>query len=123
MTGFSRSVRLVHPDEYQRALRTRPRARSSHFFCHLVPSLDQLNATGYSRLGLIVPKRMAKQAVRRNATKRIIREAFRLNQHVLPEGDIVIRLKSPLPVVSLKQLKKLARAEVDKLFDALRREV
>lgn len=51
-----------------------------------------------ARLGLIVPKRLAKQAVLRNLIKRLAREAFRNVSGSLPPADLVLRLaKPPLP--------------------------
>ncbi len=43
------------------------------------------------RLGLVVGRRVAKTAVRRNRMKRLLREFFRLNKHRLPASqDILI---------------------------------
>ena len=48
------------------------------------------NGLDHPRLGLSVGKRVG-SAVRRNAVKRRIREAFRLLQHELPRGfDVVV---------------------------------
>lgn len=49
------------------------------------------NALDYARLGLVVSKKMARRAVDRNYMKRVLREKFRLNQHVLAGLDIVAR--------------------------------
>lgn len=48
-----------------------------------------------ARLGLIVPKRLAKRAVLRNLLKRLAREAFRHSQAGLPPMDFVLRLAKP----------------------------
>ncbi len=42
------------------------------------------------RLGLIISKRCAKNAVQRNRLKRLIRQSFRLNQEQLAKVDIVV---------------------------------
>lgn len=48
------------------------------------------NGLDWSRIGIRVGKRAARSAVRRNAIRRRIREAFRLSQAELPAGfDIV----------------------------------
>jgi len=52
------------------------------------------NGLGYTRLGLIVGKKVGK-AVVRNRIKRLIREAFRLSQHELPAGLDVICIPRP----------------------------
>lgn len=56
------------------------------------------NNLGYSRLGLIVAKKIARRAVVRNKVKRIIREAFRINQQDkgIKTMDWVVRLKRPV---------------------------
>lgn len=51
------------------------------------------NDAGWPRLGLIIPKRQVRLAVRRNTLKRWIREAFRHRQQCLPAADIVVRVQ------------------------------
>jgi ribonuclease P protein component len=50
------------------------------------------NAIARPRLALIVPKRLAPRAVARNRIRRLIREAFRLQQHRIAGHDCVVRL-------------------------------
>lgn len=50
-----------------------------------------------ARLGLVIGKRWAKRAVDRNAIKRILREAFRLESASLDRLDIVLRLRQAWP--------------------------
>lgn len=57
------------------------------------------NALGHHRLGLTVPRRVG-TAVRRNRIKRLLREAFRLQQHELPGAYdlvVVVRPHEPEP--------------------------
>lgn len=56
--------------------------------------LFRQNDLEYPRLGLIVPKKILARAVDRNRVKRVLREAFRLNQHDLGGLDVVIRVKA-----------------------------
>ncbi|MGH8699976.1 MAG: ribonuclease P protein component [Burkholderiales bacterium] len=54
------------------------------------------NPLGCPRLALVVPKRLAPRAVTRNRIRRLIREAFRLQQHRLGALDCVVRMmKAP----------------------------
>jgi len=50
------------------------------------------NSLAYPRLALVVPKRFASRAVTRNRIRRLIREAFRLEQPRLGGSDCVVRL-------------------------------
>lgn len=55
-----------------------------------------LEKQNLSRLGVVVPKRLVKQAFLRNAIKRQGREAFRLLSNELPPCDVVLRVHRPL---------------------------
>lgn len=50
------------------------------------------NALAIARVALVVPKRHLRRAVDRNRARRVIREAFRLNQAELAGLDVVVRL-------------------------------
>lgn len=50
------------------------------------------NSRVYPRLALVVPKRIAPRATARNRIRRVIREAFRLQQRRLGGNDCVVRL-------------------------------
>jgi ribonuclease P protein component len=79
--------------------------RAARFSLYRLPNL-----LGFPRLALVVPKRLAPRAVTRNRIRRLIREAFRLQQHRLGALDCVVRMvKAPgeAPV---------ARAEVEELL-------
>jgi len=52
------------------------------------------NGLGFSRLGLVIAKRLLSRAVDRNRAKRVLRESFRLTQHGLNGIDVVVRLKT-----------------------------
>ncbi|MCF8176340.1 MAG: ribonuclease P protein component [Burkholderiaceae bacterium] len=80
-----------------------------------------VNLGTQARLGLIVPKRLARAASLRNAIKRQGREAFRLAAHEIPPCDFVLRLKAPVKNVSARDgtLKKAWRAEMESLFRRL----
>ncbi len=50
------------------------------------------NSLGVPRLALVVPKRLAPRATTRNRIRRLMREAFRLQQQRLGGSDCVVRL-------------------------------
>ncbi len=68
------------------------------------------NSLAYSRLALVVPKRLAPKAVTRNRLRRLAREAFRLQQHRISASDCVVRL------VRASVDPPITRAEVEALF-------
>jgi ribonuclease P protein component len=75
------------------------------------------NELTYSRLGLVVPKKIYPKAVQRNKTKRIIREFFRRKGDDLSGMDIVIRLTSPYPPKEAS----LLFCELEKIFSEIKK--
>ena len=57
-----------------------------------------------ARLGVVVPKRLVKAAVRRNLIKRIGREQFRPLLPKLPARDLILRLACKTAKVDRKAL-------------------
>jgi len=76
---------------------------------------------GCARLGLIVPKRLARAASLRNAIKRQGREAFRLLAVEIPPCDLVLRLTRPIKNVRAgdNAQRKVWRAEIETLLRRL----
>lgn len=118
-------ARLHRPSEYAAALKGRRLARGAFFIVSAAtpalpagPDADPGAASqpGCARLGLVIAKRYAPRAVTRNALKRVIREAFRAQRLALPARDYVVRLQGKVALVSLTELKRAARAEVDAHF-------
>lgn len=80
------------------------------------------NAESGARLGLVIPKRLAKRAVLRNRLKRLIREAFRMSRPSLPAKDLVFHLARPLGNTSSdSELNAVWRREVESLLAGLKR--
>lgn len=88
--AFTLCYRIRRPREYQRLFDGNPVALSSR--CFRVLCLP--NSLPHPRLGVIVSKRCAKLAVRRNRIKRIVREYFRHHQAQLDNIDIVVIAKA-----------------------------
>ncbi len=73
--------------QYNAVYRQGKRIRGRHFSLIILG-----NDQGYNRLGISVHG--VKTAVRRNRFKRIVREFFRLNRDLLPQGvDIVFAIR------------------------------
>lgn len=117
-TDFPASARLHRPSEYASALKGKRIARGALFVVN-TPRQASVQ-TDSARLGLIIPKRFAHKAVTRNTIKRVIREAFRLQRPQLPHQDLVVRLHSKVPDLSLRQLRVLVRTEIDSLLQKVR---
>lgn len=82
---FGRKCRLQHRDEYAAVFKRKCSARDASLLVFASP-----NGLDVPRLGLSVGKKVG-GAVQRNAWKRRIREAFRLERHALPTGmDFVV---------------------------------
>ena len=73
------------------------------------------------RLGLMVPKRLARASSLRNAIKRQGREAFRLVAGEIPPFDLVLRLTRPIKGVAANDdgWKKVWRTEIENLLKRL----
>lgn len=74
-----------------------------------------------ARLGLVVPKRLARRAVTRNLVKRQARVAFGRHQPALPAGDWVLRLRAPIDAQCYRSaasdaLRAVLRDELAALF-------
>lgn len=112
---FGPAARLHRPSEFAAALKGRRIARGAL----LVVSTprEQPEADASARLGMIIAKRFAPHAVTRNTIKRVIRESFRQRRDDLPPRDFVFRLHGPVGSVTLTELKKQVRAEVETLLD------
>jgi ribonuclease P protein component len=110
---FRPEYRLHQPSEYSAVLASPLRVRSRHF------EIRYRAADGASpRLGLIVPKRLAKRAVVRNTVKRLSREAFRTVRERLACVDLVVRLSvrvDPGDRLGL-DIKRQWREELDQLM-------
>jgi len=71
--------------------------------------------------GFIAPKKVYKRAVDRNRTKRLLREAFRLNQNLLPES--VRDNKIGLHAVFIASGKNLSFSDIEKQMISIFNEI
>ena len=83
--AFTRAERLTRKAEFDRVCKEGRAYRAAEVSILALP-----NGTALSRLGLVVGRRMG-GAPTRNRMKRLIREGFRLNKHLLTVGhDLVV---------------------------------
>ncbi|QJD71858.1 ribonuclease P protein component [Marinobacterium sp. LSUCC0821] len=69
--------------------------------------LARKNKTEQPRIGFVLSKKNIRRAVNRNRIRRIIRESFRLNQHQLPQVDIVILARKGIDQLENPDVHKL----------------
>ncbi|WP_336334233.1 ribonuclease P protein component [Pseudomonas putida] len=97
---FSREKRLLTPRHFK-AVFDSPTGK--------VPGKNLLilareNGLDHPRLGLVIGKKSVKLAVQRNRLKRLMRDSFRLHQHMLAGLDIVIVARKGLGEVENPEL-------------------
>ena len=98
--GFSKQSRLLSSTDFRHVL-SNPDKKL--FFDCFVLFLKR-NSGSISRLGIAVPKRKIRLAVRRNRIKRISRESFRLHQSLPGYLDIVIIANQKADLAGNKEL-------------------
>ena len=87
---YLKRQRLTKADEFSSVFSLRHVIHGRYLQIFIRP-----NGLGRARLGVVVAKRMARQAVRRNYMKRVIREYFRLHAAEVGGVDMVVRVKQP----------------------------
>lgn len=137
--GLPRSRKITQADAYASALRMRVCARTDDFALHFMahransagdvspsstvaspvapPSVQTLLTVNHAQLGLVISKRFAKHAVRRNLVKRLTRESFRLRAAQLPAGLWIVRLQKNINGITLDPAQKKRWADqLDELW-------
>lgn len=117
--SFRSAQRLHRPEEFSAVMAAKRVVRGEIFDLHYCLAGTDESA----RLGLIVPKSLARPASLRNAIKRQGREAFRLVAAEIVPCHLVLRLRSVLKNVNARDdaQRKAWRTELDKLLRRLPR--
>lgn len=109
---FPRSHRLRRRREFLQVQRDGARVHTAHF---VVVVLRRPEGGALRRLGITVTKKVS-GSVGRNRVKRVVREVFRQNRDLFPEGcDVVVIAKSGAPALGYRE----ALAELTKVRRAL----
>lgn len=89
---FTKQERLTKKREFETVFQEGTVVKNGKLVLYTMP-----NSLGVSRLGLVVSKKVG-NAVRRNRVKRLLREVYRLNKHLLKSSvDIVAIPRHSLP--------------------------
>lgn len=110
---FPRAARLTKPSHFAAVFAGRQKL-CGRFFCVYWVG----NRVGEARLGLVVPKRVARQAVARNLLKRLIREAFRCWPGRHWSIDLVVRVADPAAQTATRREVRAALSELLARLDA-----
>ena len=107
---FPRELRLLTPEDFQNVFQHAVRLSSPHLT--LVVTKNSLT---YPRIGFAIAKKQIKRAHERNRIKRIVRNEFRLKQHMLPAVDVVVMARTSIVELSNAEI----RIMLDKLWARL----
>ena len=125
---------LLHRADFQAVMAAEVVSRTAHFVLHRRRVEPSLTASvtpdegprakvlpAVSRVGAVLPKRLARRAVTRNALKRQIYNVMTVFESRLPVGDHVVRLRAPFDralfvSATSAQLKRVARLELEQLL-------
>lgn len=116
-TRFRPEYRLHQASEFAAVFQHRRVLRGILFDLHWRP-----NGLETARLGLVVPKRLARRAVQRNLIKRLSRELFRRRRSSLPALDLVFKLARKPGAKSVKDTKDSVAVAENKTRSDVRRE-
>jgi ribonuclease P protein component len=98
--AFKKNERLRRRIEFSALFKSGKRIHSEYLTVIL-----STNTSDVRRLGLVVGKKVRKEAVRRNRMKRLLREFFRLNKHRLSASqDILIVARKDFSFMKYRDL-------------------
>jgi len=107
---FTKKNRLNRPIEFQQVFRSSCRSIDDSLLV-----IARENGLGYARLGLAISRRQVRAAAARNKLKRIVRESFRKNQHLLSGLDVVVTARGQLALINSKLLNNALPRHWEKL--------
>ncbi|AKC60198.1 ribonuclease P protein component [Blochmannia endosymbiont of Camponotus (Colobopsis) obliquus] len=82
---FSKNLRLLNSHDFISVFKKPFKIKTPNIII-----FSRKNELQHPRIGLIIAKKNVKKAYKRNYIKRLIREKFRIYQHILPNMDFII---------------------------------
>ena len=116
--GKNSVVKITLKSDFDAVMSAGVYVSTSHFALHVQRPVAQ------NRIGAVVPKRWAKQAVTRNAIKRQIYGLALVQDAQTPAADLVVRLRKTFQRTQFvsatsQALKRAVRSELVELFEKL----
>lgn len=112
LTKFTKQQRLLKHADFQAVFNERHKVAHGIFLAFF-----KSNQVDSAKLGIIVPKRIVKTAVKRNTIKRLIRESFRHHVSLLKGLDIIILVRAECSSLT----KPMLRQQIDQLWLLLKK--
>lgn len=109
--SFPRKHRLINKEDFKSIFDKAKKVNQRY-----LTLLHKPNQTEHARLGLVVGKRVANSAVKRNRIKRVIRESFRHYQTNLTGIDIIVIARQQCDKLTKQKL----REGIDQLWEKLK---
>lgn len=101
--SYPRQLRLLTGGDFKQVFsRASIKVSDKHLLILACP-----NTLDHPRIGFVFSKKNIRLAVNRNRVRRIIRESYRLNQHSLPNVDIVILARKGLGDLENEEIQSL----------------
>ncbi|MBQ0755623.1 MAG: ribonuclease P protein component [Amphritea sp.] len=101
--SYPRQLRLLTGGDFKQVFsRASIKVSEKHLLILACP-----NELDHPRIGFVFSKKNIRFAVHRNRVRRIIRESYRLNQHSLPNVDIVILSRKGLGDLDNEEIQSL----------------
>ncbi|MDP7536257.1 MAG: ribonuclease P protein component [Methylococcales bacterium] len=107
---FPARLRLNKPIQFKSVFDLPTRSTDKYFTV-----LARKNELDFPRLGLVIAKKNIKKATNRNKIKRMIRESFRTEQHLLGAIDFVVLTRYQTGDVTVERLKVSLKKHWQKL--------
>ncbi|WP_066567572.1 ribonuclease P protein component [Snodgrassella sp. CFCC 13594] len=99
---FGKRYRLLKTDDFSSVFALRQ--QRSRGCLHVLQADKGLD---YPRLGVVVGKKTAKRANRRNYMKRVVREWFRCHKQALLPRDYVVRVRQPFTAKDAEAVRRI----------------